>query len=172
MYKDIPPVALKISTPRPYIIYECQPPQTHEYPGHVTLQKILLQYVLNTIGKSTLEARDYLSWSAFCAKMQSPVSRPPAITSLFPLFRDSAHTAATVKHGMTIIKEPTQMKNPTQVPFLTVDQLLIICFSQEQWLWSNEYVEGQYAVLFGSLHIEMAFLKVIGDWLEGSGWIA
>ena len=104
MYKDIPPVALKISTPRPYIIYECQPPQTHEYPGHVTLQKILLQYVLNTIGKSTLEARDYLSWSAFCAKMQSPVSRPPAITSLFPLFRDSAHTAATVKHGMTIIK--------------------------------------------------------------------
>ena len=64
------------------------------------------------------------------------------------------------------------MKNPTQVPFLTVDQLLIICFSQEQWLWSDEYVEGQYAVLFGSLHIEMAFLKVIGDWLEGSGWIA
>ena len=55
------------------------------------------------------------------------------------------------------------MKNPTQVPFLTVDQLLIICFSQEQWLWSDEYVEGQYAVLFGSLHIEMAFLKVIGD---------
>jgi hypothetical protein len=40
------------------------------------------------------------------------------------------------------------------------------------WLWSDEYVEGQYAVLFGSLHIEMAFLKVIGDWLEGSGWIA
>ena len=26
--------------------------------------------------------------------------------------------------------------------------------------------------MFGGLHIEMAFLKAIGGWLEGSGWTA
>lgn len=26
-------------------------------------------------------------------------------------------------------------------------------------------------VMFGGLHIEMGFLKVLGQWLNGSGWI-
>jgi len=26
-------------------------------------------------------------------------------------------------------------------------------------------------VMFGGLHIEMAALKTIGDWLRGSGWV-
>ena len=30
--------------------------------------------------------------------------------------------------------------------------------------------ESQYMVIMGSLHIEMALLNVIGDWLDGSGW--
>ena len=25
--------------------------------------------------------------------------------------------------------------------------------------------------MIGPLHIEMAFISVIGDWLEGSGWV-
>lgn len=26
-------------------------------------------------------------------------------------------------------------------------------------------------IMFGGLHIEMAALKTIGDWLQGSGWV-
>ena len=26
-------------------------------------------------------------------------------------------------------------------------------------------------VMFGGLHIEMAALKMVGDWLKGSGWV-
>ena len=39
-----------------------------------------------------------------------------------------------------------------------------------QWTWPDEYGERQYVVMMGGLHIEMAMLTVIGDWLEGSGW--
>ncbi|KAH3740892.1 hypothetical protein DPMN_047609 [Dreissena polymorpha] len=30
--------------------------------------------------------------------------------------------------------------------------------------------ENMYVVMFGALHIEIAALKTIGDWLENSGW--
>ena len=29
-----------------------------------------------------------------------------------------------------------------------------------------------YVVLMGGLHIEMALLNVLGNWLDGSGWVA
>ena len=31
--------------------------------------------------------------------------------------------------------------------------------------------EDKYVVMFGGLHIEMALLKTLGDWLRGSGWV-
>ena len=32
------------------------------------------------------------------------------------------------------------------------------------------YGEDKYVVMMGGLHIEMAALKVLGDWLQNSGW--
>uniref|UniRef100_H3B0T6 Uncharacterized protein n=1 Tax=Latimeria chalumnae TaxID=7897 RepID=H3B0T6_LATCH len=40
---------------------------------------------------------------------------------------------------------------------------------QLQWLLYEEY--GEDKVMMGGLHIEMAVLSLIGDWLEGSGWV-
>ena len=31
--------------------------------------------------------------------------------------------------------------------------------------------EDKYVVMFGGIHIEMAALKTLGDWLRGSGWV-
>ena len=42
---------------------------------------------------------------------------------------------------------------------------------QIQWTWPDEYGEDKYVVMFGGLHIEMAILKTLGDWLRGSGWV-
>lgn len=31
--------------------------------------------------------------------------------------------------------------------------------------------EDHFVIMLGGLHIEMAGLKMIGDWLEDSGWV-
>ena len=39
-----------------------------------------------------------------------------------------------------------------------------------QWRWPSDYGESKFVIVSRGLHTEMTFLKVIGDWLEGSGW--
>lgn len=34
------------------------------------------------------------------------------------------------------------------------------------------YGEHKFVIMMGPLHIEMSFLRVIGQFLEGSGWVA
>ena len=111
-----------------------------------------------------------ISWSAFFASQENPNLKPPAITSLLPLFRDTAHTPAMIKHGMDIIEKITQAVNPGQTPVLTVDQPLYAIAKKIQWKWPDQYGENKFVVLMGGLHIEMAVLKVLGDWLNKSGW--
>ena len=33
------------------------------------------------------------------------------------------------------------------------------------------YGEDKFVVMFGGLHIEMAAMRTLGDWLQGSGWV-
>ena len=33
------------------------------------------------------------------------------------------------------------------------------------------YGEDKFVIMFSGLHIEMAALKTLGDWLKGSGWV-
>ena len=33
------------------------------------------------------------------------------------------------------------------------------------------YEEDMFVVMMGGLHIDMTLLKVLGDWLDGSGWV-
>ena len=60
--------------------------------------------------------------------------------------------------------------NTGQTPDLTFDQPLYALVKQIQWKWPNKYGENLFVVMFGGLHIEMAALKTIGDWQQGSGW--
>ena len=39
-------------------------------------------------------------------------------------------------------------------------------------MWPRVYGEGKLVVMMGGLYVEIALLKVIGDFLEGSGWMA
>jgi len=43
---------------------------------------------------------------------------------------------------------------------------------QIQWNFPERYGERRFVIMFRGLHIEMAFQKAIGGWLEGSGWEA
>ena len=83
---------------------------------------------------------DYdMSWSAFFATLQLSVPKPPAVISLLLLFRDSAHSAAVVKHGVDIIREVTHHVNTGQISGLTVDQPLYAIAKRIQWKWPDEY---------------------------------
>ena len=97
--------------------------------------------------------------------------KSPAIIALLPMFRDTAHSPAMVKQGMDIIAQTTGHVNSGQIPVLTADQpLYAIAKKNFRWTWPEKYGETQYNLMVGGLHIEMAMLSVIGEWLDGSGW--
>ena len=85
---------------------------------------------------------------------------PAAINALLPLFLDSAHSVAMIKHSMTIIKAAIQHLNPGQVPVLAADQPLFALAKEIQWTWSTAHGEDHFVIMFGGLHIEMGMLKV------------
>lgn len=60
--------------------------------------------------------------------------------------------------------------NPSQIPVVAFDQPLFAVAKQMQWSQPMQFGENKFVIMFGGLHIEQAFLKVIGSWLEGSGW--
>lgn len=71
---------------------------------------------------------------------------------------------------MDIINNAVQQLNEGQVPVIAFDQPLYAIAKEIQWKWPEKYGEDKFVIMFGGLHIEMAMLKTIGDWLQGSGW--
>ena len=63
------------------------------------------------IQKEETDGKDNISWTAHFASLQEAVPRPPAITGLLPLFRDSAHSLSMGKHGMNLIQKATEHVN-------------------------------------------------------------
>ena len=76
-----------------------------------------------------------------------------------------------IQHSMDVIKQAVQKLNLAQVPVITLDQPLYAIARMIQWNWQAIYGEDHFILMLGGLHIEMAGLKVIGDWLEDSGWV-
>jgi len=134
------------------------------------MQKCLFQKIKSAVNSQNHTKFMNVSWSAIFASSQTFVPKPPAIISLLPLFRDSAHSPAMFKHGIDIIERITNQVHPGQTPALTLDPPLYAIAKRIQWKWPEQYGEQKYVVLMGGLHIEMVMLKVIGEWLEGSGW--
>ena len=54
---------------------------------------------------------------------------------------------------------------------ITLDPPLYAIAKRIQWNWPEQYGENRFVIILGGLHIEMAGLKVIGDWLEDSSWV-
>ena len=110
------------------------------------------------------------SWAAYHARHQDPKQPVITPTSLLPLFQESAHTVAMIRHSIDVVRNAVQHLNPGQTPVLTCDQPLFALAKQIQWKWLDTYGEDKLVVMFGGLHIEMTALKTLGDWLQGSRW--
>ena len=93
-----------------------------------------------------------------------------SLSTLMPLFPESAHSVAMVKHAMDIAKKTTNFLNPSQVPVVTVDQVLFALAKQIQWHWPTHYGEIKMFIKFGGLHVEIAAFRMLGDLLKDSGW--
>ena len=112
-----------------------------------------------------------ISWSAFHASRQPQLARTISPTALLPLFFDSTHTVAMIRHPVDVVKNAVEHVTPGQTPVVTLDQPLFALAKQIQWKWPEKYGEDKMVVIFGGLHIEMAALKTLGDWMRGSGWV-
>ena len=77
------------------------------------------------------------------------------------LFHESAHTEAMMMHAMDIFTTTIGYMNPTQTPVYECDWHLFATGKTRQ---------DMILIMIGGLHIEMNFVKLIGDWLTGSGW--
>ena len=166
-YTDVPPAAFPSDHPIP------KKPKGHITPNvSFGMQEKDRQWLsfLNSLHENDQFSNEInISWSAYMANLQIEDPRPPAITGLLPMFRESAHTLAMVKHGMDLIKQATDLVNPGQVPVMTVNQPLYALAKKIQWTWPDIYGGQKFVVMMGGLHIEVSFLKVLGDFLDGSG---
>ena len=119
-----------------------------------------LKAVMVSLRKYDLDKTDWISWSAYHSSMQEAVIPSPAINALLPLFLDSAHSVAMIKHSMEMVRAAVKHLNPGQVPILTLDQPLYALAKQIQWTWPTSLGEDHFVLMLGGLHIEMAILKV------------
>ena len=91
-----------------------------------------------------------ISWSAFHASRQPQLARVISPTALLPLFLDSAHTVAMIRHSMDVVKNAVKHVNPGQTPVVTLDQPLFALAKQIQWMWPEKYGEDKMVVMFDS----------------------
>ena len=105
---------------------------------------------------------DNMAWAAYNTSHQPAGRRVICSSAIFPLFHESAHTAAMVKHTMDVVRKAVQHLNAGQTPVVTFDQPLYAIAKQIQWKWPEMYGEDKFVVMFGCLHIEMAGLRTLG----------
>ena len=103
---------------------------------------------------------DWGSWYAYHDNILNTAIMSAAINVVLLLFLDSTHSG----HDQTvheIVQATVHHLNPDQVPIVAADQPLCTLAKQIQLTWLSTHGENHFVVMFGSLHIEMATLKVI-----------
>ena len=119
-----------------------------------------------------LESKDLISFSAFHSrKEETPRKFKEDDSALLPIWRDDSKSPATICHGIRTVKKAIGFLNPDQTPVCTLDQPLYAISKNLQWYLPKEFGSSQLVLILGSLHVEMAMLSTIGDWLDGSGWL-
>ncbi len=111
-----------------------------------------------------------VSWSAFYSRNMLGAPLLPCINSILPLLFESINSKAAVAHLLKVITRTLQFINPEQTPVITADQPVYANAKQIQWQDPKSFGEEKMIILMGDLHIEMAVMDMIGDWLEGSEW--
>ncbi|KAK3929500.1 30S ribosomal protein S17 [Frankliniella fusca] len=111
-----------------------------------------------------------MSWSAFYSVRQGTSPLALANYSLLPLFHEKAASPDMVKHGLDMLKLSTDFLNPGQKTVMFLDEPLFALAKLIQWNLPEKYGDDKFVLLFGPLHIEQNFLRLIGEVMQCSGW--
>ena len=79
-----------------------------------------LNAVMAALEKEQYDSTNWVSWSAYHAALQQE-DRLAAMSVLIPLFTDSAHSVAMMKHSMTLVLAAIDHLNPGQTPVLSAN---------------------------------------------------
>jgi hypothetical protein len=95
---------------------------------------------------------------------------PLDVCSLISLFEEEAASVTMIRHAIDVVNQVIRFLNLNQIPVLACDQPLYAIAKKIQWNWPELYGENKLVIMFGGFHTELAALKAIGHWIEGSGW--
>ena len=168
-YTDVPPVTTNvknIAVPATSVVSLAR----DNFKEQTEEEYMWLEHARRVIEDNTRTGEN-ISWSAFHASRQPQLAQTIRPTALLPLFLDSAHAVAMIRHSMDVVKNAVEHVNPGQTPVVTLDQPLFALAKQIQWKWPEKYGEDKMVVMFGGLHFEMAALKTLCDCLRRSGWV-
>ena len=152
-YIDVPPVTTNmknISVPATSVVSLAR----DNFKEQTEEEYMWLEHARRVIEDNT-GTDDNILWSAFHASRQPQLARTISPTTLLPLFLDSAHTVAMIRHSVDVVKNAVVHVNPGQTRVVTLDQPLFALAKQIQWKWPEKYGEDKMVVMFGGLHIEM-----------------
>ena len=130
-----------------------------------------LQSIINSSNlQSATSPGDRMSFSAFHSQKikEEPIAFK-SLSTLLPVLTESVDSPAMIRHSMELVKGLTRHLNPSQKQVvITGDQPVYALGKQVQWMYPDRYDDILW--MMGSLHIEMAFLHALGNWLSESGW--
>jgi hypothetical protein len=106
--------------------------------------------------------QDFCTWAAYHSQRTLTPPKPPAITSMLPLFEENVNSPAMLNHGIGQIVKTTDHVNPGQTPVITMDQPVYASSKLLQWTYPDTHGENKMVLVLGGLHIEVSFMKLIG----------
>lgn len=168
--KKIPDLPESYTKVKPAFLDKCPVPPLGDIPTLPAAPNLKPEYdwlqsvALTEVYDNTIN----VTWSAHNAQQVRDLHFDVDMSAIMPLLRDHSNEVSTIKHTMDKVKDVINHLNPSQSPVLAVDQPLFALAKQIQWKWPQMY--GNFVILMGSLHIEMAALRVAGSLLKGSGW--
>ena len=124
----------------------------------------------DTLLKPELQENDIVSWAVYNSSEYKEHPHPVTPAYLLPLFPEAAHSVAMIFHAMNVVKAVVAHLNPGQVPVLVADQPLFLIAKKIQWNYPQIFGEEQFVVFLGGMQVEMMASRLLGNWLDSSGW--
>ena len=118
-----------------------------------------------------LKEANNIPWSVFHVKKHHSSKTVPDISAMLPIWRDNSKSPATIKHILGVLGPAIEYLNPEHSLVVGFDQPLFAIAKRLQWHYPDQYDYQNVVIMLEALHIKIAMLGCLGDWLQDSGWL-
>ena len=144
----------------------CHFPSFEENGNFPTLEEDILNE-----DEKWLKETTNMPWSISHARKNISAKAVPDISAMLAIGRDNSKFPATIKHILDVLDPAIDYLNPEQPMVVGFDQPLYAIAKRLQWYQPDQYGYQKLVIMLGALHIEIAMLRCLGDWLQDSGWL-